>query len=153
MARRLFGILALLSLALLVGVAVLWMRGLVRYSAVGITLGPKVWSLGSRSGRLTLWVLPAGPLATETHKPQVNVQVPGGGLSAHDQQLWATLPCWVAFLLTAAVPYLYWVGMMRKRRKRLRIARGRCPECDYDLRASTGRCPECGWEIAPMPSP
>jgi hypothetical protein len=34
--------------------------------------------------------------------------------------------------------------LLRDRRKRHRLAEGRCQHCGYDLRASSMRCPECG---------
>jgi hypothetical protein len=37
------------------------------------------------------------------------------------------------------------------RRRRRRIAGGRCVMCGYDVRASAGRCPECG--AVPEPAP
>ena len=36
------------------------------------------------------------------------------------------------------------VIIKRARRRRLRLKKGLCPDCGYDLRASEGRCPECG---------
>ena len=53
------------------------------------------------------------------------------------------VPFWAvaaAFLSPPAYGVLGW----RRRRARLRLARGLCPECGYDLRATPGRCPECG---------
>lgn len=50
------------------------------------------------------------------------------------------LPFSVA-LLTA----LWSIAKLRK--NRLRLRRGLCAVCGYDLRASSGRCPECGTEI------
>lgn len=35
-----------------------------------------------------------------------------------------------------------------RRLRRLRLARGQCVACGYDLRGSSGRCPECGLAAA-----
>ena len=55
----------------------------------------------------------------------------------------AIIPMWLPFLLTgvtAAWPLL----SPSARRRRARLAEGRCVSCGYDLRATPDRCPECG---------
>jgi hypothetical protein len=44
-------------------------------------------------------------------------------------------------VVPAILPTLW---LLRRRRVRLRVRRGLCPACGYDVRASPGRCPECG---------
>jgi hypothetical protein len=67
-------------------------------------------------------------------------------------------PIWVGFLLNtfvyAAVIWLVIPGPFVLRRL-IRIHRGRCPKCGYDLRGAPsgggagGGCPECGWNRPP----
>ena len=53
-------------------------------------------------------------------------------------------PHWALAVATAASPALWVRGWHTRHRTRLRLARGECPRCGYDLRATTGPCPECG---------
>jgi hypothetical protein len=46
--------------------------------------------------------------------------------------------------LFAILPLAWLAAFIKSRRRR---ARGRCPECGYDLRATPDRCPECGTEV------
>jgi hypothetical protein len=62
-------------------------------------------------------------------------------------------PVWVGFitntLLYAIVLWLL-VRIPRVVRVLIRIFRGRCPQCGYDLRGRLeGGCPECGWNRPP----
>ena len=50
-------------------------------------------------------------------------------------------PYWLPVLLSAILPCVVFVQMLRQRRRK---RTGLCPCCGYDLRASPGRCPECG---------
>jgi hypothetical protein len=56
-----------------------------------------------------------------------------------------SVPYWVPATAMAAGPALWLRGWHRRRRARLRLRRGQCPRCGYDLRATTGPCPECGF--------
>lgn len=55
------------------------------------------------------------------------------------------LPCPLLVAAAAVLP-LAWVGSaaVKRRRRNVRVKRGLCLGCGYDLRASGERCPECG---------
>jgi hypothetical protein len=56
------------------------------------------------------------------------------------------VPYWLLIALTALPPA---VALVRLRRRRSRLASGRCSACGYDLRGGSGNvCPECGAAIA-----
>ena len=55
-----------------------------------------------------------------------------------------TVPCWALAAASAALPALWTVRRVSRRRRTAREKRGLCPACGYDLRATPGHCPECG---------
>jgi len=55
-----------------------------------------------------------------------------------------TVPLWFPSLLFSIPTLLY---LARGLKRTLRLRRGLCPTCGYDLRASNGTCPECGNRI------
>lgn len=48
------------------------------------------------------------------------------------------------FALILALGPAWWLSGICRRRGQKRLARGHCPNCNYDLRGSPERCPECG---------
>ena len=53
-------------------------------------------------------------------------------------------PSWFVVATSAVPPGLAYLVWRRRRRARLRLARGQCVRCGYDLRGTPERCPECG---------
>jgi hypothetical protein len=71
----------------------------------------------------------------------------------HQRQEWVIghalqLPYWMLVALTAVLPIRYTVAAWRSGMMRLRVRRGLCQRCAYDLTGNTsGVCPECGMPI------
>jgi hypothetical protein len=76
--------------------------------------------------------------------PTIQFALPNRGIGLNtgsDWQVWLTIPYWLLVVVTAVVPL---VAGLRHIRNRVRVRRGCCPACGYDLRATPERCPECG---------
>lgn len=56
-----------------------------------------------------------------------------------------SIPFWLPLMFAASIPM--WIAG-RALRRRKRIGAGLCPICGYDLRATPDRCPECGQPIS-----
>lgn len=72
--------------------------------------------------------------------------------SVHEsgRECWFHIPYWM--LLPVLLPLPIW-HVRRTIRQRLRLKRGQCLNCGYDLRASKDKCPECGTAIPPRLGP
>ena len=99
-----------------------------------------------------LWAI---PLPSQTARVVVLAGVATGTQPTGMQQL-STRPIWPGFLINtlfyAIILWLLIPGPFVLRRL-IRIRRGRCPRCGYDLRgqppeAGAAGCPECGWNRA-----
>lgn len=57
-------------------------------------------------------------------------------------------PAWVSASACLALAWLALRPEIRAYRQRMRLRRGLCANCGYDLRGNVdnGRCPECGWK-------
>ncbi|HSV16121.1 MAG TPA: hypothetical protein VLI90_17805 [Tepidisphaeraceae bacterium] len=68
-------------------------------------------------------------------------------LGAQDKRNWCLIvPHWACFVATAILPLTAYAGWRRTARWQ---RKGRCPRCGYDLRATPQRCPECGTAVKP----
>ena len=163
MRRRLFNLVAALSLLLCVAACVLWVRGYFRGDRVGYrwaepgTGAQRDVSLACMAGQFSLTrsrvdlpglsVEPGWHFEPRYARPGYDmdggvfgiehrtVNAPGRWLSE------IRVPIWTAALALAVPPAL---AARNRRRDKLRAAAGRCAACGYDLRASLERCPECG---------
>jgi hypothetical protein len=57
------------------------------------------------------------------------------------------------YAVVAAIPPAVWIvslvlHLVARRKRDVRLRRGLCAHCGYDLRATSGRCPECGLEAS-----
>jgi hypothetical protein len=168
--RRLFTLASALSLVLCLATLALWVRG--RFVSDFLWLNRQHLVVGVFNSRGHVQVshrhlMSAGliPLTTRwewfTEQPtrdleaealrsgwKFSFRLPGvacwstmdAALVTHD----FLLPIWPVFLLTALMPLLWSVVRRSRRRGARRVAAGRCPNCNYDLRATPDRCPECG---------
>jgi hypothetical protein len=57
---------------------------------------------------------------------------------------WLQTPYWAITIVSGGLPLIAWSIQGRRRRRNLRLRRGLCLTCGYDLRATPDRCPECG---------
>ena len=89
-------------------------------------------------------------------KTHVWLRVPGFSAvttttSAHwsrGRYLDVSVPLWFIALLASILPVAWELRYRRARRRRIRMRRGQCVACGYDLRATPDRCPECGFVAA-----
>lgn len=171
MKRRVFTILAAVSLAVSLACVGLWVAGGVRKKIVGLPLGvaltlppgavelKRIYEYGELIQEED-WTGPLNP-ATMRRLSQreygalglfvrVGEERRGDGLpqpTVHPRIgcYWLLhIPLWVFFVATAWLP-AWWLACEPPRRRRAyRLREGLCLNCGYDLRASKDRCPECG---------
>jgi len=166
MRRRVFNLLAVVSLLLAVVCVTLWVVEDDDAPLDGIsTKLAEGWYVSSFSAKLSLHndpfpynggtfsladgpggpPAPPAPTVSGITLPFIyyrHITYPNGGV-------WWTLTLSSPFLvgLFAILPAAWLLLCWRRRRHRLAIAGKVCVRCGYDLRASSGQCPECGQPI------
>jgi hypothetical protein len=155
--RRLLNATAVLSMALIVVVSVLWVRNFWVVEWVHWNAPRWFASVSSNDCTLQLWILPRhvddwDPGWNYGNAPNERFFEYFWGVPrlATDGELKAAIPYWVLTAASACASLVAW-GIRRLRRKESDYS-GRCPACGYDLRATPDRCPECGSVPAPPPS-
>ncbi len=168
MGRRIFNLLAALSLLFCLAAAGLWLRSLWVARDFGWTTPNGTWAIGWSRGELALYrdrLDVKRPMGFTRHNyPAFDLLGPSPGFAptarcggfalvsataAHQYQL-VFMPFWACLVLFAAIPALWLISFKPRQRKR-RLRAGLCPNCGYDLRATPDpngpqfdRCPECG---------
>jgi len=150
--RRGLNVLAVLSLALCVAPAVMWVRSNWRTDLIwwgggaanvrAITMpGAVRFTFIHSTGYVRGWNY-------TSHSPSPAVQTTGfdfrhnKGSAYGGWEEWSVAFPWsVACLICSAAPAIW---LLWYRHTRIREEPGRCRHCGYDLRATPDRCPECG---------
>jgi hypothetical protein len=162
MLRRLFNLLAALSLLAGIAVAGVWVRSYWVSDSFQSVRGMSLTSVSSNCGTLSLtfknvgyrvYAAPPRRTFTVVHERAVRPDVQtwweriGFGVreerySHFSYQSWTgSVACWLVLLFTLLAPG-WWLCNRRLQRER----QGHCRQCGYDLRATPERCPGCGTE-------
>ena len=146
MKRRLFNILAAVSLLLCLATSVLWIgsyrHGRFYFSHWDVTDG-LLW---------VSWSVPPRPFTADpfaflgfTHIQGDIDAAPGGGAVANSEEV--AVPCWFLCTLTAILPAI-WLWRRNRHRPATGDGMPHCAKCDYSLTGNvSGICPECGTPI------
>lgn len=156
MRRRLFTLLAALSLTLCLATCALWVRSYWQNGLNGQKFHFSERVIYTDAGKVWLRADHSWPEVDDaTWGEDYEVSFAGFGVragnrnqvapdfswvSAHYTKWWF-LPLWFPALLFG-LPPAYW--SLHIVRRRLSLRDGLCTSCGYDLRATPDRCPECG---------
>jgi hypothetical protein len=164
MRQKLFGFVAVISLAVGLGVSALWIRSYFYHDSLDDSFSSTTYFVTTTQyGGFSIRLLTGqhhlvGPLTYESYSYSSNSFRPRsciwpsyqsyggsdysqGGPPIPNLTRYAEFPYWPILLVTAL---LFWWWIMSLRRKRLRMTDLQCQNCGYDLRATPTRCPECG---------
>jgi hypothetical protein len=169
MKRRLFTILAALSLLLFAAVVALWVRSYwigSGFQHADLEADRLFVVVASRGALSLVWVEPTRPglrvadAAGWSYIPPVPATSLHDGVVQREGISWrfvglgygsarlstmrmrqVLVPDWV--ILVPLLLATLWAGLVFRRLHRLANV-GRCPHCHYDLRATPHQCPECG---------
>lgn len=129
--------------------------------------GENTWHLTSSTGQLKVqWIRGrTTPFGDPRPPPPHYFQLPWPARLIAPTSLWPRLgfgygrtsdglssiifPYWLLVILVS-IPLVH--DAVRGLRRRRRLARGRCPNCGYDLRGAPGACPECATSPAGKPA-
>jgi len=167
--RFILNVLTALSLALGVAAGVFWVRSDQTWEWVSYEgEGGRQYTAMSRLGAVVFdvtdgWLAGDGPRVRSRSDPILDRDQPppnvwhwhglGVGRTAYDigyastgwtgraRSTSLTVPYWMLLPLTLALPAIWLVRRVLRRRRR---GPGLCRACGYDLRATPDRCPECG---------
>ena len=142
MRRRIFNILAAVSLVLCVASAGLWVRSYYK-PTFGYQTPRAAFACFVETGDLVC-VSRGGPVAASR---------PPGVIFAHERfglrygRVLFRVPCWFLSTLAATLPAI-WLRRYRCDRRLRTDGMPHCPKCDYNLTGNvSGICPECGTPI------
>ena len=140
MKRRLFNLLAALSLLLCVATSAFWLLTQNTTPSNRVTIDISAlnrYRVYSVRGALILEEFPAEVTFIQSDSAAARLAKYVSGRRA------IRVPYWLIAFSAAIAPSV-WLARMKRRRERDRLSAGLCPTCGYDLRATPGRCPECG---------
>ena len=146
--RRLFTLMAALSLIVCMASIVLWKRSYQATDIMDTPIGEHrevgfvtwsgrvriVYAMSEKSPFWTEWSVQSS-VVDQMHQP-FDVEQEDGNIYIRA----ITLPFWFLVLITVPIPAVEIARRIRKRK----LGIGQCTSCGYDLRASPDRCPECG---------
>jgi hypothetical protein len=151
--RRLFNLLAGVSLVLCVGMVALWILSYahpidtIPYARPGLGFAWVEGNLYLAAARDKPYSDTWNPLAT--HKDTSEWGRWGVGYYHGSRwlgpEVWRfVIPFWLLAVATSIIPITRLRSVTERSRARKRSREGHCRACGYDLRATPDRCPECG---------
>jgi hypothetical protein len=157
--RKLFTLLAAISLVFCVAALGVWMHSMGREDRIVHYDGKRVFSAHLSFGALDVSLMPhtcayweypkhvlgwqrgSRPFQLSDHNPPMRRHYGVTGFNAGTDPYFLYLPLWMICLAGAVLPA---VAVAQRLRRPRAVDEGRCVKCGYDLRASPERCPECG---------